>query len=106
MTEMHIVHTVVHLPLQTGVYLLTFQITAWYLNDKTHVKLVSNNRNIVDAVVWVKGSVHHVMGGNTAIVPLNTADKVWLKIYDTARVELYSTPDYRWVTFSGVLLYT
>ena len=91
---------------ETGVYLLTFSIAAAIVEDKTHVKLVSNNRNIVDAVVWTKVNWHHVMGGNTAIVRLNSGEKLWLEIYDTAGVQLYSRQDYRWVTFSGVLLYS
>ena len=90
---------------QSGVYLLTFSIAAYSLHAQTNVKLVSNNRNIVDAIVWVKDSSHHVMGGNTAIVRLNSAEKVWLEIYSKGGVQLYSLPDYRWVTFSGVLLY-
>ena len=90
---------------QSGVYLLTFSIAAYSLHDKTNVKLVSNTRNIVDAIVWVKDSGHHVMGGNTAIVRLNSAEKVWLEIYTNGGAQLYSLPDYRWVTFSGVLLY-
>ena len=91
---------------KTGVYLLTFYITAVNLGDRTHVKLVSNNVNIIDAVVSVKDSWHFTMGGNTAIVRLNSGDRVWMEIYDTAGVELYSRLDYRWVTFSGVLLYS
>ena len=89
-----------------GVYLLTFSINAYTKDDKTPVKLVSNNRNIVDAIAWVADSDHHVMGGNTAIVRLNSAEQVWLEIYSTAGVRLYSKPDYRWLTFSGVLLYS
>ena len=89
-----------------GVYLLTFNIAANTLNKRPHVKLVSNNRNIVDAIAYVTGTTHKVMGGNTAILRLNTAEKVWLEIYDTAGVQLYSLADYRWVTFSGVLLYS
>ena len=91
---------------ETGVYLLTFSIAAATLSDRTHVKLVSNNRNIVDAIAYVRDSWHHVMGGNTAIVSLNSGEKVWLEIYDTAGVQLYSKTDYRWVTFSGFLLYS
>ena len=91
---------------QTGVYLLTFTITASNSADKTHVKLVSNNKNIVDAVAYVTGGNHHVMGGNTAIVRLISGEKVWMEIYAAAGVQLYSLPDYRWVTFSGVFLYS
>ena len=91
---------------ETGVYLLTFYITAANLGDRTHVKLVSKNVNIIDAVVSVKDSWHFTMGGNTAIVRLNSGDRVWMEIYDTAGVQLYSRLDYRWVTFSGVLLYS
>ena len=91
---------------ETGVYLLTMSINAFHNGHKNHVKLVSNNRNIVDAIVWVVDSDHHVMGGNTAIVRLNSGEKIWLEIYSNGGSELYSKGDYRWVTFSGVLLYS
>ena len=86
-------------------YFLRFWIAAENMNHQTVVKLVINNRNITGAIASVKGSHHKVMGGNTVIVRLNRGDKVWLEIYDTSGVQLYSKPDYRWVKFSGVLLY-
>ena len=90
---------------ETAVYFLTFQIDAYNKGDETVVKLVSNNRNIVDAVAWVTGTGHHVMTGNSAIIRLNSGDKVWLEIYNTNSVQLYSLPNYRFVTFSGYKLY-
>ena len=89
---------------KTGVYFLTFNINVAII-DVTNVKLVVNNRNIVDAIAYVTGTNHHVMGGNSAIIRLNSGDKVWLEIYSNGGAELYSLPDYRWVTFSGFFLY-
>ena len=90
---------------ETAVYFLTFNIDAATNGDQTIVKLVVNNRNIVDADAWVTGAVHHVMGGNSAIIRLNSGDKVWLEIYFNNNVELYSEPNFRFTTFSGYLLY-
>ena len=90
---------------ETGVYLLTFTINSAYLDNRLHVKLVSNNMNIVDVIASTKNIDHFVMAGNTAIVRLNSGEKVWMEVYDTANVHLYSLRDYRWVTFSDALLY-
>ena len=90
---------------ETAVYFLTFQINANSNGDKTVVRLVVNNRNIVDAVAWVTGTSHHEMGGNSAIIRLNSGEKVWLEIYSNNNVQLYSKPDFRAVTFSGYMVY-
>ena len=90
---------------ETAVYFLTFHIDASTNGDHTIVKLVVNNRNIVDADAWVTGAVHHVMGGNSAIIRLNSGDKVWLETYTINNVELFGSTTYRFTTFSGYLLY-
>ena len=90
---------------ETAVYFLTFHINAWSSNDETVVRLVVNNRNIVNAVAWVTGTSHHEMAGNSAIIRLNSGEKVWLEIYSNNNVQLYSKPDFRAVTFSGYMVY-
>ena len=64
---------------QTGVYLLTFNFGVQYVDDWTEVRLVVNNRDIVGAVVEVKGqsSTERKTSGNTAIVNLIQGDFVW-----------------------------
>ena len=90
---------------ETAVYFLTFHIDASTNGDHTIVKLVVNNQNIVDADAQVTGAVHHAMGGNSAIIRLNSGDKVWLETYYINDVELFGLTTYRFTTFSGYLLY-
>ena len=90
---------------ETAVYFLTFHINAFTNPDETVVKLVVNNRNIVDAVSHVTGLGHNVMAGNSAIILLNSGEKVWLEIYAFNNVELRSSSTYKLVTFSGFMLY-
>ena len=90
---------------ETAVYFLTFHIDALTKDDETIVKLVVNNRNIVDADAQVRGITHHAMAGNAAIIRLNSGEKVWLEIYTYDNVELISSSTHRFVTFSGYMLY-
>ena len=94
---------VFHVP-KTGVYLLTFFINSMLEDSYTFVQLVINGRNTVDAVTYPRSKTHDVMGGNSAIVRLNSGDSVWLEI-NHGTGQLQSNNDYRFVTFSGVLLY-
>ena len=89
---------------QTGVYLLTFSFVVQSINDVTEVRLVVNNREIVDAVGQVLGKFQRSSSANTAIIRLNQGESVWL---ETLRQdsEVISGQGYRWTTFSGVLLY-
>ena len=90
---------------ETVIYFLTFHIDAWSPNDETIVKLVVNNRNIVDADAEPKGVTGHKASGNSAIIRLNSGEKVWLEIYAINNVQLSSTETYRFTTFSGFMLY-
>ena len=90
----------------TGVYFLTYHISAWGTNDETIIKLVVNNRNIVDADAEPKGSpAHHANSGNSAIIRLNSGEKVWLEVYSNNNAMLSSAETYRFTTFSGYMLY-
>ena len=88
----------------TGIYLLTFNIGGEHINDLTQVRLMVNNRAIVDAAVQVLGSFQRVSSGNTAIIKLNIGESVWLES-ELKDSEAISGSRYRWTTFSGVLLY-
>ena len=89
---------------QTGVYLLTFSFGVQSTNHWTEVRLVVNNREIVDAVGQVLGTFQRSSSANTAIIRLNQGESVWLESIANDS-EVVSTQGYRWTTFSGVLLY-
>ena len=89
---------------QTGVYLLTFSFGVQNRNHWTEVRLVVNNREIVDAVGQVLGNLQRLTSGNTAIIRLNQGESVWLENIANDS-EVMSEQGYRWTTFSGVLLY-
>ena len=82
----------------TGIYQ---QLPHW----KFDIRLVVNNRNLVDAVAWPNHATHDVMAENTAIVFLTTGESVWLEVYLTTDGEVRSYSNYRFTTFSGVLLF-
>ena len=82
---------------QTGVYLLSFSFGVEHINDWTEVKLIVNNREIVDASGQVLGSAQRLTSGNTAIIKLNQGESVWL--------EAVINDSDRRTTFSGALLY-
>ena len=93
---------------QTGVYLLTFTINSHRDDDTeqlTYVKLVSDNRNIIDAVNVLNAQYSEHMGGNTAIVQLTEGESVWLEVFGTTNGQLQSDDNYRYVSFSGVFLF-
>ena len=93
---------------KTGVYLLTFTINTHsdrISEIRTYVKLVSNNKNIIDAISILKATGRDQMGGNTAIVQLSAGESVWLEVFGTTNGQLQSDGNYRYVSFSGVLLF-
>ena len=92
---------------QTGVYLLTFTINTHVGTSAAtiFVKLVSNNKNIIDAVSKLPAGDYDQMGGNTAIVQLSAGESVWLEVFATTTGELQSDETFRYVSFSGVLLF-
>ena len=93
---------------KTRVYLLTFTINTHsdrISEIRTYVKLVSNNKNIIDAVFILKATGRDQMGGNTAIVQLSAGESVWLEVFGTTNGQLQSDGNYRYVSFSGVLLF-
>lgn len=89
---------------QTGVYLLTFTLDAFYNNRYEGLKLVVNNRNIVDAIAEGNDN-KHAMAGNTVMIGLSQGEKVWLEAYYSTDGEIISSTSSKLTTFSGVLLY-
>ena len=89
----------------TGVYFLAYHIDAYNPNNETVVKLVVNNRNIVDADIEPQGTTHDQASGNSAIIRLISGDQVWLQINARNNVQLYSKDTDRFTTFSGFMLY-
>ena len=88
----------------TGVYLLTFTFDVRDNNRYEGIKLLVDNRNIVDGIAeGISGK--HAMGGNTAIVNLTQGEKVWLESYYSTDGEVLSSTTSKMTTFSGVLLY-
>ena len=89
---------------QTGVYLITFSFGVRSNNDLTHVRLMVNNREIVDAAGQVTGTFQRSSSSNTAIIKLNQGESVWLE-NEVNDSEVMGGTQWRWTTFSGVLLY-
>ena len=89
----------------TGVYLLTFNFDVWDVHRYEWIRLVVNNRNIVDATA--DGFNGSNMSGNTAILKLTQGENVWLESYQSPDGEVLSPGTYAKLTrFSGVLLYS
>ena len=89
---------------QTGIYLLTFNFGVQQINDVTEVRVVVNNREIVDAGAQVIGTLQRSTSGNTAIIKLNQGESVCIESL-RQESEIVSGQGYRWTKFSGVLLY-
>ena len=98
-------HTGIFTGTVTGVYLFTFSIAVYDHGRWVGVKLVVDNRNIVDSVVGTDGTSDDKMVGDTAILQLNENESVWLEAYASPGGELVGSSNSRMTTFSGVLLY-
>ena len=89
---------------RSGVYLLTFTFDVYDNWQSTGLKLVVNNRNVVDGIAESNGNKHS-MAGNTVIIRLARGEVVRLEAYYSADGEIVSTSTSKLATFSGVLLY-
>ena len=100
-------HTGIFTARVTGVYLFTFTIDVYHKGKTVRVKLVVDNRNIVDAMANRAYGIYDwsTMSGNTAILQVNENESVWLEVYASADGEVASNSHDRVTTFSGVLLY-
>ena len=89
---------------RSGVYLLTFTFDVYDNWQSTGLKLVVNNRNIVDGIAESNGNKHS-MAGNTVIIRLARGEVVRIEAYYSADGEIVSISTSKLATFSGVLLY-
>ena len=87
----------------TGVYLFTFWIESDRLGDIV-VKLVIDRANQIDAITTSSNGTFG-MGGNTAIVRVTAGQMAWLAIYTVNDRTIWNQDNYRYTSFSGVLLY-
>ena len=76
----------------TGIWLLTYTIASYQHGYHIKVRLVVDNRHIVDAVA-------DDMAGNTAIIRLNAGESVWLEVFGNTNGELSKDSTSRLVTF-------
>ena len=98
-------HTEIFTARVTGVYLFTFSIAVYDHGRWVGVKLVVDNRNIVDAAVGTDSTYDgHKMVWNTAILQLNENESVWLEAYASPGGELAGSSTSRMTTFSGFLI--
>ena len=91
----------------TGIWLLTYTIASYHHGYHIKVRLVVDNRHIVDAVADSLRATTYKddMTGNTAIIRLNAGESVWLEVFGNTNGELSSDSTSRLVTFSGAFLY-
>ena len=89
----------------TGIYLLTFHFANKLSTGYTQVRLVVDDRSVVDAGADSIQFDHWSMGGNTVIVSLTAGELVWLEIVGNTGGEVESSDPERFTTFSGVLLF-
>ncbi|KAH3753184.1 hypothetical protein DPMN_187818 [Dreissena polymorpha] len=86
----------------TGVYLLSASIDSL---KNTHVKVVVDNANTFDLISDSKTQSMEVMSSNTMLVHLVVGQSVWMEQYGNNDGQIISGDEWRYTTFSGVLLY-
>ena len=89
---------------RTAVYMFSFTFATAFQNKWLWVKLVVNNRMIVQSGTDAQYDDHVVNGGNTAILRLTQGESVWLEVEKCAPDAEVWMVDHT-TTFSGVLLY-
>ena len=87
----------------TGVYLFTFWIESNGLGVIV-AKLVIDGANQIDAIT-TGSSISFDMGGNTVIARVTAGQMVWLATYNENDRTIWNQDNYRYTSFSGVLLY-
>ncbi|XP_045191033.2 heavy metal-binding protein HIP-like [Mercenaria mercenaria] len=90
----------------SGTYFTTFTIQAGV--KKTNVRLLKDGQNVVGAVVHAdpySDSYRQTMASNSAVINLTAGQSLWLETIYDHDAELFSLEGYRYVTFTGFLLF-
>ena len=88
----------------TGVYLFTFNINS-YAKGEIDAKLVIDGKNQLDAVASA-GTGAYEMSANTAVLRVTAGQAVWVANHWISDITLVNTDNFRYTSFSGVLLYS
>ena len=73
--------------------------------NKAVLKIVIDGSNQVDGIAESREYEHDVQGGNTIITYVDAGQAVWVVQYFEADSVVRGDANYRFTTFSGVLLY-
>ena len=88
---------------RTGVYLFIFNINS-YAKGEIDAKLLIDGKNQLDAVASAGTGVYE-MSGNTAVLRVTVGQSVWVANHWLTKATLVNTDNFRYTSFSGVLLY-
>ncbi|XP_060600016.1 heavy metal-binding protein HIP-like [Ruditapes philippinarum] len=89
----------------SGIYFITYTIECHY--KKTNVRLMKGGVNMVDAVVHAhpySTDYRQTMSTNSVVIDVTAGQSLWLETTYDHDAEIYSSEDYRYVTFTGFLL--
>ncbi|XP_060579761.1 heavy metal-binding protein HIP-like [Ruditapes philippinarum] len=89
----------------SGIYFITYTFECSL--KQTNVRLMKDDLNIVDAVVYAdvdSGIYRQGMATNSAVIEVTAGQSIWLETIYDYDAEIFSSEDYRYVTFTGFLL--
>ncbi|KAK3590478.1 hypothetical protein CHS0354_015645 [Potamilus streckersoni] len=98
------IHTGIFTVPTDGTYLFIFSIVRFHPTQLV-AKLVVDNSGKVDAIADPAHDGNEHQGTNAAILRLQKGQSVWVEAYHVEAETLFSLPNERYCTFSGVLLY-
>jgi co-chaperonin GroES (HSP10) len=87
-----------------GVYLLSCFVGE-YGQDQVLLQLQVNGQNKVDVIAEGIQVGHNDQGGNLVILKLRAGDRVLIQAYGVPNALIDGGADYKYTSFSGVLLY-
>ncbi|KAK3606651.1 hypothetical protein CHS0354_035645 [Potamilus streckersoni] len=88
---------------QDGLYLISFFV-ATISNQAVFVQLMVDDINDSGAVAYSMHPGQNDQGGNVALLRLRRGQSVWIQTHFRSESSLASTTEFRYATFSGVLL--